>query len=103
MKCSQLTFSTNLWYYYDVSKKHRATFEAIQSKPDQSDIGWDDFITLLTFLGAALKYQSGSAVGVRLNGIYAVFHKPHPGHTLYPTDLKRIRRFLQEAGINQVE
>ena len=98
-----LTCSTNLWYYYVVSKKHRTTFEAIHSKPDRPDIDWNDFITLLASLGAVLKYQGGSAVGVKLNGIYAVFHKPHPGHTIYPTDLKRIRRFLQEAGITRVE
>jgi hypothetical protein len=35
--------------------------------------------------------------GVRLKGRYAMFHKPHPGTTLYPTDLKRIRRFLIEV------
>jgi hypothetical protein len=86
-----------------VGKKHRAIFEAIFSKPDRSDIDWDDWITLLVYLGAKLKYTSGSAVGVRLNGIYAVFHKPHPGHQIYLSDLKRIRRFLQEAGIHQVE
>ena len=42
-------------------------------------------------------------MGVSLNGIYAVFHKPHPGHTIYLTDLNRIRRFLEEAGIREVE
>lgn len=86
-----------------LSKKHRTTFAAIFQKPDRNDVDWDDFVALLTFIGAAIKYQGGSSVGVRLNGIYAVFHKPHPGHEIYPTDLKRIRCFLKEAGINNVE
>jgi hypothetical protein len=86
-----------------MGKKHRATFEAIFQKPNRTDIDWDDWIALLDHLGANIKHSSGSAIGVRLNGIYAVFHKPHPGHEIYPSDLKRIRRFLQEAGIQQVE
>ena len=32
-------------------------------------------------------------------GRYAVFHQPHPGKEIYPSDLKRIRRFLVEAGV----
>jgi len=86
-----------------MSKKHRATFEAILEKPDRKDIDWDDFITLLVFLGAEIKQSSGSAVGIRLNGVYAVFHKPHPGHEIYPSNLKRIRRFFESAGIRRVE
>ena len=38
-------------------------------------------------------------VGVRLNGRYAVFHQPHPGKEIYPSDLKRIRRFLVEVDV----
>jgi hypothetical protein len=86
-----------------MGKKHRKTFEAILEKPDRKDIDWDDFVSLLNYLGAFIKQQGGSAHGIRLNGEYAVFHKPHPGHTIYPTDLKRIRRFLMNAGIEKVE
>lgn len=84
-------------------KKHQSTFAAITRKPDCKDVDWDDFISLLTYLGATIKYKSGSSVGVRLNGIYSVFHRPHPERHIYVTDLKRIRRFLMEAGINEVE
>ena len=27
-----------------------------------------------------------------------LFHRPHPGNEIYPSDLKRIRRFLTETG-----
>jgi hypothetical protein len=86
-----------------MGKKHRTTWLKINEKPDRKDVDWDDFISLLEYLGAGIKASSGSATGVRLNGIYAVFHKPHPGHEIYPSDLKRIRKFLQSAGINDVE
>jgi hypothetical protein len=86
-----------------MGRKHQATFAAIYEKPDRKDIDWDGFIGLLEHLGAAFKISGGSAVGIRLNGVYAVFHKPHPGHEIYPSDLKRIRRFLETAGIKEVE
>ena len=86
-----------------MGKKHSLTFEAITGKPDRHDVSWDDFLTLLVYLGATIRNQGGSAVGIRLNGIYAVFHKPHPGHEIYPSGLKRIRRFFEEAGIGKVE
>jgi len=86
-----------------MGKRHSQTFEAITAKPDRHDVAWDDFLALLFYLRAVIKNQSGSAGGVRLNGIYAVFHKPHPGHEIYPSDLKRIRRFFEEAGISKVE
>ncbi len=86
-----------------MGKKHRKIFEALHEKPDRVDIDWDDFITLLEYLGAEIKSPGGSAHGIRLNGVYAVFHKPHPGHTIYPTQLKRIRNFFKNAGVEEVE
>ena len=83
-------------------KRHQETLDDIFQKPDRKDIHWDDFITLLHALGAGVTEKSGSMVGIRLNGRYAVFHKPHPRQrNLYPSDLKRIRRFLTEAGAVQ--
>jgi hypothetical protein len=86
-----------------MGKKHRKTFTAIFEKPDRNDIDWDDFINLLINLGATIRQQGGSAHGIRLNGEYAVSHKPHPGHTLYLTDPKRIRKFFINAGLIEVE
>jgi hypothetical protein len=87
----------------NVSKKHQRTLALIFEKPDKKDIDWDDFVSLLEYLGALIRQQGGSAYGIRLNGEYAVFHKPHPGHTLYQADLKRIRKFLSNVGIKEVE
>jgi hypothetical protein len=86
-----------------VSKKHQAIFEQIFAKPDRHDILWDDFILMLEAFGAEIKGKSMSAVGIKINGMYAVFHRPHPQKTLYQSDLKRIRRFLLNAGIKEVD
>jgi hypothetical protein len=86
-----------------MGRKHQSTFAAIYEKPDRKDIEWADFLVLVEYLGSVLKISGGSAVGVRLNGVYAVFHKPHPGHEIYTSDLKRIRRFLETAGIREVD
>ena len=72
---------------------------AIFTRPDRKNISWDSFVSLLEALGAKISYRGGSMVGVRLNGCYAVFHKPHPGNEIYRSDLKRIRRFLKNAGV----
>ena len=84
---------------YCVRKRHQKTLDDIFAMPDRKDIKWDDFITLLMALGAEVSEKGGSMAGVRLNGRYAVFHRPHPGNEIYPTDLKRMRRFILETGI----
>jgi len=89
--------------FYLWVKKYQRIFKLIFAKPDRKDIDWDDFINLLGYLGAAIRQQGGSAHGIKLNGEYAVFHKPHPGHTIYQADLKRIRKYLSNAGIKEVE
>lgn len=86
-----------------MSNKHQKTYERIFDKPDRKNIDWDDFINLLVFLGARVEPQRGSAYGIKLNGEYMVLHQPHPGHTIYPLELKRIRGFLIRAGIKKVE
>jgi len=82
-----------------MQKRHRKTLTDIFQKPDRKNIKWNDFIALLKALGAEITEKGGSMVGVRLGARYAVFHKPHPGNEIYPSDLKRIRRFLIEAGV----
>lgn len=87
-----------MWYHVTMQRRHRKTLDEIFQKPDRKDILWSEFLTLLRALGADITEKGGSMVGIRLNGRYAVFHKPHPGNEIYPSDLKRIRRFLVESG-----
>lgn len=84
-------------------KRHQKILDSIFQKRDRRDIQWNDFVTLMSALGADIVERGGSMVGLRLNGRYAVFHKPHSGNEIYLSDLKRIRRFLNEAGVTQDE
>jgi hypothetical protein len=95
--------STKIWYYNDMGNKHKKIFLVIFERPDRKDIDWDDFVNLLIYLGVVMKNQGESAHGISLNGEYSVFHKPHPGHTIYPSELKRIRKFFTVAGVENME
>lgn len=53
----------------------------------------------LNALGAELSEGRGSRVRVYLNGVRAVFHRPHPRKETDKGALKAVRRFLIIAGI----
>ena len=50
-------------------------------------------------LGADVSEGSGSRVRVALNGVRAVFHRPHPERVTDKGAVKSVRRFLGEAGV----
>ena len=49
--------------------------------------------------GAERSEGSGSRMRFALNGVRAVFHRPHPKKKIDKDALKSMRRFLTEAGI----
>lgn len=67
--------------------------------PVQAGIAWRDIEALLNFLGAEISEGNGSRVRIALNGIRAVFHRPHPQKETDRGAVVSIRRFLKEAGI----
>ena len=62
-------------------------------------IKWADIEALLVALGAELSEGSGSRIRITLNGVRAVFHRPHPQPTTDKGAVKSMRRFLTQAGI----
>ncbi len=82
-----------------LNKKHRKTLQSIFEDPVHSDIAWKDIEKLLVALGSELHEGRGSRVRIHLNGIRAVFHRPHPQKVIDKGALKSMRRFLTEAGI----
>ena len=56
-------------------------------------------MSLLQHLGAEISEGKGSRVRIALNGIRAVFHRPHPGKETDRGALKSMRRLLAEAGV----
>jgi hypothetical protein len=79
--------------------KHDRTLAAIFSEPTRANVKWGDIEALLLNKGAVITEGEGSRVRVLLNGIKAVFHRPHPRPDTDKGALKSVRRLLLEAGI----
>lgn len=61
-----------------MNPKHHKTMNAIFEVPTRADIRWPDIESLFLALGATIAERRGSRVCVMLNGVVAVFHRPHP-------------------------
>jgi hypothetical protein len=79
--------------------KHRKTLQAIFADPVRANIPWADVEGLFIASGAEVSEGRGSRVRVSLNGVDAVFHRPHPRKETDKGALKSVRRFLREAGL----
>jgi hypothetical protein len=82
-----------------VNSRQRKTLESIFKDPVSANIVWKDIESLLNALGCEITEGSGSRVRLALNGIRAVFHRPHPDLKTDRGAVKSMRRFLTEAGI----
>jgi hypothetical protein len=82
-----------------LSRKHQTILEAVFADPVRAGIAWRDIEAMLTACGAEISEGQGSRVRVVLNGIRAVFHRPHPHKETDRGAVKSVRRFLQEAEI----
>jgi hypothetical protein len=82
-----------------IGGRHRKTLEAIFATPVRANVAWRDVESLFLAAGADVSEGSGSRVRVSLNGVDAVFHRPHPRKETDKGALKSVRRFLTEAGV----
>ena len=81
-------------------KKQQKNLRHIFDDPVRADVKWSDIESLLEGVGAEISEGRGSRVRIFLNGVRAVFHRPHPEKECDKGALKSIRRFLQEAGVD---
>ena len=79
--------------------KHRKTLDLIFEDPVRQDIHWSDVESLFVAQGAEITEGSGSRIRVFLNGVRAVFHRPHPQKETDRGTVRSVRRFLIEAGV----
>jgi hypothetical protein len=86
-----------------LNKKQIKILKSIFENPVRSDVLWTDIENLLVALGAELSEGRGSRVRIYLNGIRAVFHRPHPRKETDKGALKSMRRFLISAGVDDAE
>jgi hypothetical protein len=82
-----------------MTARHRRTLHAIFENPIRANIPWDDIESLLRACGADISEGRGSRVRIALNGIRAVFHRPHPQKETDRGAVVSMRRFLTEAGV----
>ena len=86
-----------------LNKKQQKTLVKLFEQPVRSDISWKDIESLLLALGAEISEGRGSRVRVALNGVRAVFHRPHPQTQTDKGAVASMRRFLTEAGVRADE
>jgi hypothetical protein len=79
--------------------RHGKTLSAVFATPTRSSIAWRDIEQLFLHLGAELSEGRGSRVRVVLNGVFAVFHRPHPRKEAGKGAVEAARRFLKAAGV----
>jgi hypothetical protein len=85
--------------YPSLNAQQRRTLQAIFEQPDRSDAAWRRIEALLVALGGEVSEGAGSRVRVALNGMHAVFHRPHPERVTGKPALRSVRRFLEAAGV----
>ena len=84
-----------------MNKKQRKSLEDLFADPLRANILWSDIEALLEALGAEITEGRGSRVRIALNGVRAVFHRPHPEKETDKGAVRSVRRFLQQADISQ--
>jgi len=82
-----------------MNRKHQKTLDRIIEKPERSDIPWTDIERLIIALGGEISEGRGSRVRIYLNGIRAVFHRPHPKRVTDKGAVSSMRRFLKETEV----
>ncbi|MBI5165752.1 MAG: type II toxin-antitoxin system HicA family toxin [Magnetospirillum sp.] len=83
-----------------MNNAHRKTLAAIFSRPTQAGIRWADIEALVIALGGEVDgKREGSRVAMTLNGVRAIFHRPHPKPDTKKGAVDAVRQFLSNAGI----
>ncbi|MBI3960227.1 MAG: type II toxin-antitoxin system HicA family toxin [Chloroflexi bacterium] len=78
---------------------HQRTLTAIFSNPTPTTLAWRQIESLLIALGAQVIEGRGSRVRFELSGVIATFHRPHPQKEAKPYQVRDVRDFLTQAGI----
>lgn len=82
-----------------MNSKNRKIYDAIFAKPIGCNILWTEVVTLVLVLGGDVIQGDGSKVRFDLNGISLNIHSPHPQKELKRYQVKAVRDFLNNAGV----
>jgi HicA toxin of bacterial toxin-antitoxin, len=82
-----------------MSKKQRNTYSALFAEPIRRNILWDNVVFLVLALEGQVLQGDGSRVRFDLNGVSLNIHSPHPQKELKRYQVKAVREFLINAGV----
>jgi hypothetical protein len=83
-----------------MNKRQSVTLEAVFKKPVPQDIRWAEIESLIKALGGTVRQREGSRVALEINGVRAVFHRPHPKPETDRNTVRDVRDLLERAGID---
>jgi hypothetical protein len=84
---------------FAMNKAQQAALKDIFARPTRADIRWSAIESLIRALGGEITERAGSRVAARLNGVTAVFHRPHPRPETKKGAVDTVRQFLTNAGM----
>ena len=82
-----------------MNSKQKKTYNSIFANPIHRDIVWNDVVSLIKALGGVVKEGNGSRVRFDLNDLSLNIHSPHPQKELKKYQVKAVRDFLINAGV----
>jgi hypothetical protein len=83
-----------------MNRKQRNTYDALFVEPILRNIVWSDVVSLIKALEGEVIQGDGSRVRFDLKGISLNIHSPHPQKELKRYQVKAVRDFLINAGID---
>ena len=84
---------------FAMNKARQDTLNDVFVRPTKADIRWSAIESLIRALGGEVTERAGSRVAARLNGVTAVFHRPHPRPETKKGAVEAVRQFLINAGL----
>jgi len=82
-----------------MNKAQQATLRDLFSRPTRANIRWASIESLIRALGGEVIEREGRRVAARLNGVTAVFHRPHPRPETKKGAVEAVRQILIHAGV----
>jgi hypothetical protein len=84
---------------FTLNKAQQLMLKAVFARPTKADIRWSAIESLIRALGGEVTERAGSRVAARLNGVTAVFHRPHPRPETRKGAVDSVRQFFINAGV----
>ena len=78
---------------------HARTLAAIFDKHTRGNLKWRDVESMFRGLGAEIDERRGSSIIIQLNGEVETVHRPHPRPECGKGLVRRMRLFLERAGV----